>query len=442
MVALEARVARDDDVVARIAAGAKCHTVAFCPELRDTIARVLRCAGRYELCSAVGVNFKTIFGLVALAFTTALAACAPPITVFHAASQQLLSHGARIAMEPVHFGVMRMERGWEEEWLANRTPDQIQSWQLDKLRFSVTFETEVVRGASDAVVFVASDVRAAPTLILRPIVTRMEPRSFVYFNDSRNVVDITVQLVTPAGDVVDEVALIAQPSASLYVPTITQAMEAAARQLGRRYARHLRERSGGVERIAQRASEESVVPNGLAAPHSSAQPSESPSGSPSPSPSPSSSPPETVLPVQAVSGAAVGGPLAPPTPVSRVARRSRHATMAAQFAWAFSGIGNIVALEETVIGGAFGLGGSGSTVATNVALSLIPQVGPFLVAATLPPNQQAFGVFDIAFGAIGVIGLGVAIVTELIHPAALVPLRPGVTYARLVPAPGGIGLVW
>ncbi len=340
----------------------------------------------------------------------------------------------RLAIEPVHFGIMRVNNGWEDEWLMSRSPAQAESWESDKQRFAALFQFEFAQTVGPAVMLVPPSAGETAALVVRPVVTAIEPRPFIYMSDARNVVDMTVQLVTRDGRVVDEVVMLASPSATLYEPTITQALETAARQLGRRYADHLRERveQGGAAMNAPASATVSApatvgTATSSGAPWQSVTSSTRHEGSSAP-PASSAMDVNALPPVRLTVASDL---LAPRTPIARITRRARTADTLLMWGYAFGTVGAIGGVATWLILGAILPSSLGASAPLEQAgYGAIPLVGPFIGAAALRAPYDAFVTVDVLLGIYNVVGFGLLLTGYLLPQQRPLPLRPGFTFAQ------------
>jgi hypothetical protein len=174
--------------------------------------------------------------LVALA-SLATVACGPQWVVIRQATPDPFVHHPQFKVEPLHFEQTRVGEKPEAEYAAGKQPDQQQSWTEDKQgmneRFSVALATSIdglqINGVADA-----------PTI--RPIVTFIEPGFYAGVAAAATEVNLTVQILTPNGEVADEIAMHARVPAGLMNPSAGNRVRQAANELGKITAKYLKTR--------------------------------------------------------------------------------------------------------------------------------------------------------------------------------------------------------
>jgi len=137
-----------------------------------------------------------------------LAACGPHWTVVKQATPNPMSRSTSFFVAPVSFDGLRVGEKTEFEWMSEKSDDTRASWKGDKAGMN----DEFVEGFGDAhgPLVVAGAPNGAFTV--RPRFVRYEPGFYAGVVSGNAEVDATIDVVDPAGNVVDEFETSAQAS--------------------------------------------------------------------------------------------------------------------------------------------------------------------------------------------------------------------------------------
>jgi hypothetical protein len=172
------------------------------------------------------------------------AGCAPTYTVIRLSVPNPLLGWRRFTLEPMRFDGLQIGRSAEVEWLAHHAPDQTRTYVADRDVMAQEFEREL--SASSPHVAMMRSPGAADAPVIRPMLSYLEPGYYQHFAHENTEARMVVQVLSPAGQVLDEVQLIDWVQASQYNPTAGERMRIAGINLGRRCAAFLRDRIHGL----------------------------------------------------------------------------------------------------------------------------------------------------------------------------------------------------
>ncbi len=277
----------------------------------------------------------------------------------------------RFVIEPMHDELLRVNDRWEEDWLRDRSESQAVAWTRDKGVLDVRFTQALVQHAA-GIVFVSTRAMTATDLVIRPSVTHIEPRN-AFAGTGSTTVDLTVQLVSPDGTIVDETTLLTHTSGSWMQLTITDQLRTAGNALGAQYGEYLRARLAGGGPRGPRLTVRRA----------------------------------TDAPRVAINTGAQIGYVAPVTAIARIPRSTRTARDLQTWGMATLLGAHLASLVMPIEVGVFF--GFTSTSVIMAAETSIPVAGAFVAGAQVPPTLLPLAIVSYAVGALEIVGLGLLI---------------------------------
>jgi hypothetical protein len=154
--------------------------------------------------------------------------------------------GARhFAVEGLDFSSSRIGRQSEAEYLADKSDMQRQRWEVDKAEIARLYLAGLVRRASQR----GLDIVPAPApgpdyLILRPVITFIEPGKFTRSRKSNTQMQMSLVISDGQGGPLGHVPLAAHTLSSSFNPSISGRLHQTGSRLGAATARYLVRRIG------------------------------------------------------------------------------------------------------------------------------------------------------------------------------------------------------
>ncbi len=172
-------------------------------------------------------------------------ACGPPWQVIRQSVPNPLLGQRSFVIEGVHFESVIVGRKSEPEYLSGKDPQQIASWMSDKSALAGDYFAQLVAGAAG--LQVTGPGPGAQGFLVRTIATRMEPGVFAVFVNIPTEVALTVQILDPNAQVIDEFVTQASEPATLSNPSSGGRLRVVAARLGGYVARYLSTRVSATQ---------------------------------------------------------------------------------------------------------------------------------------------------------------------------------------------------
>ena len=179
-----------------------------------------------------------MFGLLMLG-------CGPRWAIVAQANPDPLVGAQTFYVEPVHFDPPFVGGKLETEYLAGKSPDQRDSWNVDKSETSSRYASSLISalGEPPAIRFI---VQPAPgVFIVRPIIQFIEPGFYAGLVAAPTEVHMRVQILSSEGGIIDEIAIRSVIGSSLIYPSSGGRMRAAGEDLAQVTAEYIRKRVQG-----------------------------------------------------------------------------------------------------------------------------------------------------------------------------------------------------
>jgi len=145
-------------------------------------------------------------------------------------------------IEPIHFDPPMIGQKLEAEWQAEKTPDQRESWRVDKADTATRYSEGL---ASEATHLRFLPQPAPGVFIVRPIVPFIEPGFYAYISMPTQV-RMRVQVLSSDGALIDEIAIQSAIPASLFNPASGTRLRQAGEDLGHVTGQYLSKRTGAI----------------------------------------------------------------------------------------------------------------------------------------------------------------------------------------------------
>ncbi|MCS6915353.1 MAG: hypothetical protein RMK29_21660 [Myxococcales bacterium] len=186
--------------------------------------------------------------LLAAAAVLVGAGCAPAWTVVKQANPNPITPQTSLAVEPIRFEGLMVGKKTEEAYLADKKPEQQESWKSDLAAMQQIFSSTLVEQAKGLQVVAGAPEQGGPYLI-KPAVTFIEPGVFTAMFNIPSQVHMTLQVADPQGAVVDEIRMKVSvaPGNIMGVPTMVsvgERLRECAKRLAKLTAMYLRQRAG------------------------------------------------------------------------------------------------------------------------------------------------------------------------------------------------------
>jgi hypothetical protein len=184
----------------------------------------------------------------ALAAAPVLAGCGPRWIVLTQASPNPLLNQNKFGLMPVDYTGLIVGEKSEAEYLASKDEETRASWAGDKSGIDTEFGKvlgEKAQGTGISVVK-ATGPGDAPFMI-RPKVEFIEPGIYTYVFNKASQVRMKVQITTPDGKVIDEIAIKHATPASITNPAVGNRLRDDGEALGAIMAQYLQFRVTGQQ---------------------------------------------------------------------------------------------------------------------------------------------------------------------------------------------------
>ncbi len=176
----------------------------------------------------------------------ALAGCGPKWVVLTQAAPNPLAGQTKFGLMPVDYTGLIVGEKSEAEYLASKDEETRTSWVGDKGGIDTEFGKVLMEKASGAGINVvkATGPGDAPFMI-RPKVEFIEPGIYTYVFNKASQVRMKIQITTPDGKVLDEIAIKHGTPASITNPAVGNRLRDDGEGLGAITAGYLKFRSTG-----------------------------------------------------------------------------------------------------------------------------------------------------------------------------------------------------
>ena len=181
-------------------------------------------------------------GVFAIGCALAISACAAPYEMIRAAQPNPLLGARTFSLEPLHFDAMIVGEMPVAQYLAAKKPEQQQSFLTDEQAMNGALAAGVIQRAGRLEIVLGPPPNAA-VFIIRPIVVHYEPGYYGYVASRPTEGELRVQVLTPDGRLVDELAMRSTIYASLANPSSGDRMREAGDNLGWRISDYLHHRT-------------------------------------------------------------------------------------------------------------------------------------------------------------------------------------------------------
>jgi hypothetical protein len=179
--------------------------------------------------------------LVLSVLVLTMVGCVPRWTIRQQAVPNPLLGQRRFNLEGVHWEQLRVGEKSEAEYLGGKSPEQQQSFQSDKKMFEQRF-VEALTSEARGVQFVPAPPGDGAAFTVRPLVTFFEPGFYVGVARRDSEAELTVQVFSPDGKLVDEIAIHSRIAATLTSPSSGDRMRKCGDDLGGVTASYLSKR--------------------------------------------------------------------------------------------------------------------------------------------------------------------------------------------------------
>jgi hypothetical protein len=184
----------------------------------------------------------------ALAAAPLLAGCGPKWIVLTQAAPNPLAGQTKFGLMPVDYSGLIVGEKSEAEYLASKDEETRASWAGDKGGIDTEFGKRLAERATEAGITIvkATGPGDAPFMI-RPHVEFIEPGIYTYVYNKASQVRMKVQITTPDGKVIDEIAIHHGTPASLTNPAVGNRLRDDGEALGVIAASYLKFRVTGQQ---------------------------------------------------------------------------------------------------------------------------------------------------------------------------------------------------
>jgi len=186
-------------------------------------------------------NARSRWQHLALWTLLAVAGCGHDWTVLRQTTPNRLQQQRAFVVEPIHFERMLVRGMPEAEFLADKSARSIESWQIDKADMSHLFYESLARHSKALQLSPTPIVTQPGAFIIRPICTFVEPGDFP---TTITTFTVRVQILDPAGALVDEVSTGGNVAPVWYQPSSGGRLRSAAKIAGENLADYVRSRTG------------------------------------------------------------------------------------------------------------------------------------------------------------------------------------------------------
>lgn len=174
----------------------------------------------------------------------ALVGCSPRWVIRQQAVPNPLLNQRKFNLEGIHWDQLRIGGKTEAEYLGGKDAEQAASFQSDKRSFEEKF-VGALTSRSEGIQYVPAPPGEAGAFIVRPIVTFFEPGFYVGVAHRDSEADITVQIFSPDGKIVDEITIHSYVAATMTSPSSGDRMRKCGDDLGAVTAKYMTKRVTG-----------------------------------------------------------------------------------------------------------------------------------------------------------------------------------------------------
>lgn len=190
--------------------------------------------------------FTSILVLVALSLgSLAGVGCGPHWVVVRQAAPNPLRGQSQFVIEAVTYPNLLVGDKPEAVWLADKKEDARQSFEGDKAETAKNLIEQLIARAGSRGIQVIPWSGTPGAFNLRPAITFFEPGNYNGFVNTATTVQVSVQILSAQGQIIDEVIFRSDIPASIYNPTSGGRMHIAGKDLGGQIANYLILRSLG-----------------------------------------------------------------------------------------------------------------------------------------------------------------------------------------------------
>jgi len=193
------------------------------------------------------LNRRLALTALVMAVSMPLVGCGPPWKIMHATEPNPFVNQRTFAVVPVDFAGLEVGEKPEAEYLAEKDAETRQNWQGDKLGINEEFAKRLIEEANEngIRVVLATGPGAAP-FIIRSSVRWVEPGFYVGVASGASEVQMTVQITTPDGRILDEIKIKHRTGGSVVHASTGQRLRADGGGLGEITAEYLQKRVSGA----------------------------------------------------------------------------------------------------------------------------------------------------------------------------------------------------
>ena len=186
---------------------------------------------------------NAVLGVLFAAVAVGLVGCAPR-TYHHPPAPASLITGVRdFTVEPIQFDMMQVGRLAEAEYAERRMGVSHERYERDKQMLSGEFFARLF--ARSGGLRLRPGQAGGGGYTIRPMATFFEPGFYAGVAAEATELTLIVQVIDPAGRLVDQVPLREKVGAHWYSASRVERMREAVRRLADQYAAWLAERTGG-----------------------------------------------------------------------------------------------------------------------------------------------------------------------------------------------------
>jgi len=177
--------------------------------------------------------------LAVAGLSVTLTGCGPRWVILAQARPDPLVGAGSFYIEPIHYDPPRIGEKTEGEYLADKTPDQKDSWLTDKSDTSNRYIGTLIAELPE----VKFLVQPAPgVFIIRPIVSFIEPGFYAYVAAAPTQVKMRIEILSSDGAVIDDIMVPSVIGASMVNASSGSRLRLAGQDLARVTAQYLRKR--------------------------------------------------------------------------------------------------------------------------------------------------------------------------------------------------------
>lgn len=190
--------------------------------------------------------FTSILVLVALSLgSLAGVGCGPHWVVVRQAAPNPLHGQSQFVIEAVTYPNLLVGDKPEAVWLSEKKESERQSFEADKAETAKNLIEQLIARAGSRGIQVIPWTGAPGAFNLRPAITFFEPGNYNGFVNTATTVQVTLQVLSAQGQIIDEVIFRSDVPATIYNPSSGGRMHTAGKDLGVQLANYLIWRSLG-----------------------------------------------------------------------------------------------------------------------------------------------------------------------------------------------------